>query len=148
MPRCGNGRLSEQTREAADSWRNAGRLGAAQVRPRRGVSECIARCSKGISRSGKGSSTTREVELSPPAQDHVQGSDLMDQIIEQSLAGKRFGLMGFEPAEADSIIAVLKTVRGIGSVVGWAPNVLGLNSLSRFDACIINTSAIGSREQP
>jgi DNA-binding response OmpR family regulator len=72
----------------------------------------------------------------------------MDQIIEQSLAGKRFGLMGFEPAEADSIIAVLKTVRGIGSVVGWAPNVPGLNSLSRFDACIINTSAIGSREQP
>jgi DNA-binding response OmpR family regulator len=60
----------------------------------------------------------------------------------------RFGLMGFEPAEADSIIAILKTVHGIGSVVGWVPNVPGLNSLSRFDACFINTSAVGSPEQP
>jgi DNA-binding response OmpR family regulator len=56
--------------------------------------------------------------------------------------------MGFEPAEADSIIAILKTVHGIGSVVGWFPNVPGLNSLSRFDACFINTSAVGSLEQP
>jgi len=56
--------------------------------------------------------------------------------------------MGFESTEADSIIAVLRTVHGIGSVVGWVPDIPGLNSLSRFDACFINSSAIGSTEQP
>ena len=43
---------------------------------------------------------------------------VMDQIIQQSLAGKRFGLMGFDRREADSIIAALGTVRGIGHVIG------------------------------
>jgi hypothetical protein len=41
-------------------------------------------------------------------------------------------LIGFEPAEADEIIAVLKTVRGIGSVVEWMPDIPGLNCLSRL----------------
>ena len=41
-------------------------------------------------------------------------------------------MIGFEPAEADEIIAVLKTVRGIGSVVEWMPDIPGLNCLSRL----------------
>jgi len=41
----------------------------------------------------------------------------MEQIIQESLAGRRFALMGFESPEADSIIEVLGTVRGIGHVV-------------------------------
>ncbi len=72
----------------------------------------------------------------------------MDQIIKQSLAGKRFALMGFETPEANSIIAVLGTVRGFGHVVGAAPNIPGLNSFSPFDACFVNASAIGTGDQP
>ncbi len=72
----------------------------------------------------------------------------MDQIIQQSLAGKRFALLGFEPSERDSIIAALGTVRGIGHVVGEAPNIPGLNSLSPFDACFVNASAASVGEQP
>ena len=65
----------------------------------------------------------------------------MDRIIQQSLAGRRFGLMGFDASEADAILAALGTVRGIGHVVGAAPNIPGLNSFSPFDACFINASA-------
>jgi len=72
----------------------------------------------------------------------------MDQIIQKSLAGRRFALMGFEQAEGDSIIAALMTVRGIGHIVGGAPSIPGLNSLSPFDACFINASAAGIGEQP
>ena len=72
----------------------------------------------------------------------------MDQIIQKSLAGRRFGLIGFDLSERDSIIAALGTVRGIGHVVGAEPNIPGLNSLSRFDACFINASAEGVGEQP
>ncbi len=72
----------------------------------------------------------------------------MEQIIQQSLAGKRFAVMGFEPPERDSIIAALGSVRGIGHAVGGAPSIPGLNSLSPFDACFINASAIGVGEQP
>jgi CheY-like chemotaxis protein len=72
----------------------------------------------------------------------------MDQIIQQSLAGRRFGLMGFEAAESDSLIAALGTVRGIGHVVGAAANIPGLNTLSPFDACVVNASATGVGEQP
>ncbi|WP_424673728.1 response regulator [Candidatus Binatus sp.] len=72
----------------------------------------------------------------------------MDQIIKQSIAGRRFALMGFETPEADSILAVLGTARGIGHVVGAAPNIPGLNSFSPFDACFINASAIGIGDQP
>jgi PleD family two-component response regulator len=72
----------------------------------------------------------------------------MDQIIQKSLAGRRFALMGFEPAESDSIIAALATVRGIGHVIGAEPNIPGLNSLSPFDACFVNASAAGVGEQP
>ncbi len=71
----------------------------------------------------------------------------MDQIIQKSLAGRRFALMGFEPAERDSIMAALGTVRGIGHVVGAEPNIPGLNSLSPFDACFINASAAAIGEQ-
>ena len=71
----------------------------------------------------------------------------MDQIIQQSLAGRRFALMGFETPEADSIIAVLGTVRAIGQIVGSAPSIPGLNILSRFDACFINASASGAGGQ-
>ena len=40
---AGNGRLSEQTRETADAWRNAGQLGAAQTPiSRRGAVYTIA----------------------------------------------------------------------------------------------------------
>ena len=72
----------------------------------------------------------------------------MDQIIRKSLAGRRFALMGFETPEANSIIAVLETVRGFGHVVGAAPNIPGLNSFAPFDACFVNASAIGAGEQP
>jgi DNA-binding response OmpR family regulator len=72
----------------------------------------------------------------------------MYQIIQQSLAGKRFAVMGFEPPERDSIITALGTVRGIGHVVGGAPSIPGLNSLSPFDACFINASAARVGEQP
>jgi len=72
----------------------------------------------------------------------------MDQIIQQSLAGRRFALMGFDTLEEDSIIAALGTVRGIGHVVGAVPSIPGLNSFSRFDACFINASAAAVGEQP
>jgi len=72
----------------------------------------------------------------------------MDEIIRKSLAGRRFALMGFETPEANSIIAVLETVRGFGHVVGAAPNIPGLNSFSPFDACFVNASAIGAGDQP
>ncbi len=72
----------------------------------------------------------------------------MEQIIRQSLAGKRFGLMGFDAAETDSIITALGTARGIGHVIGAEPLIPGLNSFSPFDACFINASAYGSEERP
>jgi CheY-like chemotaxis protein len=72
----------------------------------------------------------------------------MDEIIQKSLAGKRFGLMGFETAESDSIIAALATARGIGHVIGAQPLIPGLSSFSPFDACFINASAGGSGERP
>lgn len=72
----------------------------------------------------------------------------MDQIIRQALAGKRFALMGFEAEEAASIIAILATVRGLAHVLGEAPAIPGLNSLSPFDACIVNASVAGGAAQP
>ncbi len=72
----------------------------------------------------------------------------MDPIIQQSLAGRRFALLGFETAEADSIIAALGTVRGIGHVVGATLNIPRLNGISHFDACFVNTSAASVGEQP
>jgi CheY-like chemotaxis protein len=71
----------------------------------------------------------------------------MDQIIQKSLAGRRFALMGFVSPEADSIVVALATVRGIGHVVGGAPSIPGLNSFSAFDACFVNASAVGVGEQ-
>ena len=72
----------------------------------------------------------------------------MDQLIQKSLAGRRFALMGFVSPEADSIVVALATVRGIGHIVGDAPSIPGLNSLSAFDACFVNASAAGIGEQP
>ncbi|MGA9721634.1 MAG: response regulator transcription factor [Candidatus Binatus sp.] len=72
----------------------------------------------------------------------------MDQIVQESLAGRRFALLGFETAEADSIIAALESVRGIGHVVGATPNIPGLNGISHFDACLVNASAAAAGEQP
>ncbi|HZC45855.1 MAG TPA: hypothetical protein VE243_05220, partial [Candidatus Acidoferrum sp.] len=72
----------------------------------------------------------------------------MDQTIQKSLAGRRSALMGFEAPEADSILAALGTVRGLGHVVGGAPAIPGLNSLSPFDGCFINASVAGAGEQP
>jgi CheY-like chemotaxis protein len=72
----------------------------------------------------------------------------VDQIIRETLAGKRFALMGFEQPEAESIIAALATVRGLGHVVGGTPTIPGLNSLSPFDACFINASAQGGGTEP
>ncbi len=72
----------------------------------------------------------------------------MDPIIQRSLAGRRFALMGFETPEVDSIIATLGTVRGIGHVVGAVLKIPALNSFSPFDACFINASAIGVDGQP
>ena len=71
----------------------------------------------------------------------------MDQIIQKSLAGRRFALMGFVSAEADSIVVALATVRGIGHIVGGAPSIPGLNSFSAFDACFVNASAAAVGEQ-
>ena len=79
---------------------------------------------------------------------HCVPASLMVQIIQESLAGRRFALMGFEPAEADSIIAALATVRGIGHIVGGAPSIPGLDSFSAFDACFVNASVAGVGEQP
>ncbi len=56
--------------------------------------------------------------------------------------------MGFDAAEGESIIAALGTVRGIGHVIGAAPNIPGLNTFSPFDACFINASGLASGEQP
>jgi len=70
------------------------------------------------------------------------------EIIQQSLAGKRFGLMGFDAAESDTIIGALAAVRGIGHVIGAQPLIPGLNSFSPFDACFINASATGFGDQP
>ena len=72
----------------------------------------------------------------------------MDQTIQKSLAGRRSALMGFEAPEADSILAALDTVRGIGHVVGGAPAIPGLNSFSPFDGCFINASAAGEQPDP
>jgi CheY-like chemotaxis protein len=71
----------------------------------------------------------------------------MDQIIQKSLAGRRFALMGFASPEGDSIIAALATVRGIGHLIGGAPSIPGLHSFSAFDACFVNASAAGIGEQ-
>src|SRR5579862_7117098 len=72
----------------------------------------------------------------------------MDPIIQQSLAGKRFALMGFEAPERDSIVEALGTVRGFGHVVGAAPSIPGLNSFAPFDACFVNASAVAAGDQP
>jgi DNA-binding response OmpR family regulator len=56
--------------------------------------------------------------------------------------------MGFEAVEAASIISALGTVRGLGHVVGDAPNIPGLNSFAPFDACFVNASAAGAGGQP
>src|SRR5271163_3740992 len=72
----------------------------------------------------------------------------MDQIIQQTLAGRRFALMGFEPPEADSIVATLASVRGSGHAIGSVPGIPGLNSLAAFDACFVNASAAGADGQP
>lgn len=55
--------------------------------------------------------------------------------------------MGFEPPEANSIIAALGTVRGIGHVIETAPAIPGLNSFSAFDLCLINASAAATGDQ-
>lgn len=65
----------------------------------------------------------------------------IEQIMRNALARRRFALMGFETAEANSIIDVLASVGGQGHVVSIATNIPGLNSFSHFDACIINASA-------
>jgi len=77
-----------------------------------------------------------------------EDEDLMDQTIQQSLAGKRFALMRFEPSERDAIIAALSSVRCNGHSIEEAPNIPALNSLSLFDGCIVNASAVGAGEQP
>lgn len=74
-------------------------------------------------------------------------ASFMEHIIEQSLAGRRFALMGFEAAEGESIMTALGTVGGIGHIVGAAPVIPGLNRFSPYDACFINASAAGG-EQP
>ena len=56
--------------------------------------------------------------------------------------------MGFGAEEAAAIIAALATARGLGHVIGDAPNIPGLNSFSPFDACIVNASAAASGDQP
>jgi two-component system, OmpR family, phosphate regulon response regulator PhoB len=74
----------------------------------------------------------------------------MDQIIQKSLAGRRFALMGFVSPEADSIVVALATVRGIGHIVGGAPSIPGLHSFSAFDACFVNApaAAVGEQQAP
>jgi CheY-like chemotaxis protein len=72
----------------------------------------------------------------------------MERIIEQSLAGRRFALIGFETPERDSIVEALGSVRGFGHVVGAAPSIPGLNSFAPFDACVVNASAAGAGDTP
>jgi CheY-like chemotaxis protein len=69
------------------------------------------------------------------------------QIIQHSLAGRRFAVIGFESSEADTIIEALGTARGVGHMVAPAPGIPGLNCFSPFDACFINASLIGVGEQ-
>ena len=66
----------------------------------------------------------------------------------RTIAGKRFALMGFGAEEAASIISALAAARGFGHVIGDAPNIPGLNSLSPFDACVVNASAAAVGENP
>jgi PleD family two-component response regulator len=70
----------------------------------------------------------------------------VDQIVQQALAGKRFALMGFAADEAATIVSALATVRGLGHVMEDAPAIPGLNTLSAFDACFVNASAIAAGE--
>lgn len=65
----------------------------------------------------------------------------MEQAVQKVLEGKRFALMGFEGAEAESILAALHEAKSFGHVISAASKIPGLNSLSRFDACLINASA-------
>jgi CheY-like chemotaxis protein len=69
----------------------------------------------------------------------------VEHIFREVLAGKRFGLMGFEEPEATSIISTLGTVRGVGHPIGDASHIPGLNSFSPFDACFVNASAAGKQ---
>jgi CheY-like chemotaxis protein len=65
------------------------------------------------------------------------------------LAGKRFALIGFEAAEAESIGGALSAERAFGHVIGADASHPRLNSLAPFDACIVNASApAGSDDQP
>jgi len=70
----------------------------------------------------------------------------MEQIIQQSLAGRRFALMGFEPSEGDTITSALGSMGGMGHVVRAAPAIPGLNCFSPFDACFINASVSAADE--
>lgn len=70
----------------------------------------------------------------------------MEQTIRQSLAGRRFAVMGFEPSEGDTITSVLGSMGGIGHVVRAAPSIPGLNCFSPFDACFINASVTRTDE--
>jgi CheY-like chemotaxis protein len=65
----------------------------------------------------------------------------VEQVVLKVLEGKRFALMGFDAAEAGSILAALHEVKSFGHVVSGASKIPGLNSLSHFDACLINASA-------
>ena len=70
----------------------------------------------------------------------------MEQLIRQSLAGRRFAVMGFEASEGYTISSALGSMGGIGHVVRAAPTIPGLNIFAPFDACFINASAPGSDE--
>jgi PleD family two-component response regulator len=65
----------------------------------------------------------------------------VEQVVQKVLEGKRFALMGFDAAEAESILAALHEVKSFGHVISGASKIPGLNSLSHFDACLINASA-------
>lgn len=54
------------------------------------------------------------------------------------LSGRRFALIGFDAAEAGTIIAALDTMRAFGQPVTGSATIPGLNPLARFDGCIID----------
>jgi DNA-binding response OmpR family regulator len=65
----------------------------------------------------------------------------VEQIVRDVLLGKRVGLMGFETAEAEPIIAALREASSFGHVVA-SSHIPGLNSLAPYDLCIVNASAL------
>ncbi|HVA76861.1 MAG TPA: response regulator [Candidatus Binataceae bacterium] len=54
------------------------------------------------------------------------------------LSGRRFALIGFDGAEASTIISALTAMRAFGQTVTGSATIPGLNPFAPFDGCIID----------